>query len=111
MTDLKHVSDTFKELSSGAHLFLHRNLDTNIGRLLLNICNQRRVNLLKLLSNFEDKGIFVMGDMKGIHTIALGEKGLISLCPMVTGIAIQNPIKGCCKNFAANISTSHGHRI
>ena len=52
-----------------------------------------------------------MGDMKGIQTIALGEKGLISLCPMVTGMAIQNPDKGCCKNFAANISTSHGHQI
>ena len=69
------------------------------------------MNLLKLLTNFEDKGRFVMGDMKGIQTIALGEKGLVSLCPMVTGMAIQNPDKGCCKNFAANISTSHGHQI
>ena len=64
------------------------------------------MNLLKLLTNFEDKGRFVMGDMKGMQTIALGEKGLISLCHMVTGMAIQNPDKGCCKNFAANISTS-----
>ena len=60
LTDLKQDSDTFEELSSGAHLFLQRNLDTNIGRLLLNICNQRRVNLLKPLKNFEDKGRFVI---------------------------------------------------
>ena len=31
LTYLKHDSDTFEELSSGAHLFLHRNFGTNIG--------------------------------------------------------------------------------
>ena len=52
-----------------------------------------------------------MGDIKGIQTVALGEAGLLPLCPMVTGIAIPNPYQGGCKNFAANMSTSDGHMI